>query len=73
MSANKFKVGDKVKVRKGLVAYKCYGNICCDSVMAEMGGEVFTIRHVVDGGYYIRENLFCWTDEMLEPTEKTLN
>nr|DAT13082.1 MAG TPA: hypothetical protein [Caudoviricetes sp.] len=41
--------------------------------MAEMGGEVFTIRRVVSGGYYIRENLFCWTDEMLEPTEKTLN
>lgn len=29
MSANKFKVGDKVKVREGLIANKYYGAVRC--------------------------------------------
>lgn len=37
MSANKFKVGDKVKVRKGLVADKYYDDVSCDSSMAKNG------------------------------------
>ena len=30
MSANKFKVGDKVKVRKGLIANKYYDDVRCN-------------------------------------------
>lgn len=73
MSANKFKVGDKVKVRKDLVADKFYGNVRCNSSMAKMGGEVLTIRRIVSDYYKFEENTFAWTDEMLEPAEKTLN
>ena len=73
MSANKFKVGDKVKVRKGLVANKFYDNVRCTSPMTAMGGRVLTIDRVERGYYKVKERTFCWTDEMLEPAEKTLD
>ena len=73
MSANKFKVGDKVKVRKGLVADKYYDDVSCDSSMAKMGGRVLTINCVKSSHYEVEENTFYWTDEMLEPAEKTLD
>ncbi len=73
MSANKFKVGDKVKVRKGLVVDKFYGGVRCSHTMARMGGEVLTISRIADSYYDVDEYEFCWSDEMLEPTEKTLD
>lgn len=74
MSANKFKVGDKVKVRKGLVADEHYGGVRCDSSMVRMSGEVLTIDYVeIDYYYMVKERTFYWTDEMLEPVQKTLN
>ena len=73
MSANKFKVGDKVKVRNGLVADKYYDDVSCDSSMAKMGGRVLTINCVKSSHYEVEENTFYWTDEMLEPAEKTLD
>ena len=75
MSVNKFKIGDKVKVRKGLVADEYYGGVCCDSSMAKMDGKVLTIDYVERGYYYeVKEHTFCWSDEMLEPVsiKKTL-
>lgn len=73
MSAVKFKVGDKVKVRKGLVADKFYGNVRCVSSMARMGGRVLTIDRIKSDFYRVEENTFSWSDEMLEPAEKTLD
>lgn len=73
MSANKFKVGDKVKVRKGLVADEYYGYVRCSGPMARMGGEVLTINHVTSRYYDVDKYAFCWSDEMLEPAEKTLD
>lgn len=73
MSANKFKIGDKVRVRKGLVLDKYYGGVRCDSTMAKMGGRVLTINCVKSSHYEVEENTFYWTDEMLEPVEKTLD
>ena len=73
MSANKFKVGDKVKVRKGLVADECYGDVSCSSYMARMGGELLRISSVKNNFYTVEENSFYWSDEMLEPAEKTLD
>lgn len=57
MSANKFKVGDKVKVREGLIAGEYYGGVYC------------TNSH----HYGAEEDYSCWSDEMLEPAEKTLD
>ena len=73
MSANKFKVGDKVRVRKGLVPDKYYGGVRCASTMARMGGAVLTIDCVESDYYEVKECVFCWSDEMLEPAEKTLD
>lgn len=73
MSANKFKVGDKVKVREGLIADKYYDGVRCASAMARMGGAVLTIDRAKSDYYVVKECVFCWSDEMLEPVEKTLN
>ena len=73
MSANKFKVGDKVKVRKGLIADEYYGGVSCGNSMERMGGAVFTIDCVKNDYYLVKENAFYWSDEMLEPIEKTLD
>lgn len=72
MSANKFKVGDKVKVSKGLVADKYYDDVRCNSSMVRMGGEVFTIRDTHKDWYKATENEWNWSDQMLESAEKTL-
>ena len=74
MSANKFKVGDKVRVRKGLVPDKYYGGVRCASAMARMGGAVLTIDCVESDYYEVKECVFGWSDEMLEPVtiKKTL-
>jgi len=73
MSANKFKVGDRVKVRKGLVADEYYDGVRCDDAMAKMGGEVLTINRVRRNFYEVDKYTFCWSDGMLEPTKKTLH
>lgn len=73
MSANKFKVGDKVKVREGLIANKYYGAVRCDSSMTKMSGRVFVIDCIRDSYYGVESHAFVWSDEMLEPAEKTLD
>ena len=73
MSADKFKVGDKVRVRKGLVPDKYYGGVRCASTMARMGGAVLTIDCVESNYYEVKECVFGWSDEMLELAEKTLD
>lgn len=73
MSTTRFKVGDKVKVREGLVADEYYGDVRCSGLMARMGGEVLTINHITSRYYGVNEYKFCWSDEMLEPAEKTLD
>lgn len=75
----RYKVGDKVRVRKDLktgveyymrsgpeIGESFYG---CVSEMVEMRGEVLTISIVdEDGwGYAVEENSWNWVDEMLEP------
>ena len=73
MSANKLKVGDKVKVRKDLVVDKYYDDVRCDSVMARMSGRVLVIDCIRDSYYGVESHAFVWSDEMLEPAEKTLD
>lgn len=75
MSANKFKVGDKVKVRKYLIEGRQYGCIYCNTDMAALGlsGKTFTISVVDINTYQLEGYNFWWTDEMLEPADKTLD
>lgn len=75
----RYKVGDKVKIRKDLIELKEYymdDGITHDMVVSEMfdhRGETVTIqRTTVKGKYRIAE--FCqslnWTDEMFEGKKK---
>jgi len=73
MSAKRFKIGDKVKVRKDLIVGKLYDGVRCSSIMARMGGEVLTIDCVKSDSYGGEGYIFYWSDEMLEPVEKTLD
>lgn len=74
MSAEKYKVGDKVIV-KSLDWYNenkdAYGNVnvpCCFvRAMSKFCGKVVTIRRVNDMSYSIEETYsFSWSDEMFE-------
>ena len=73
MSANKFKVGDRIKVRKGLVGGRYYDGVYCTSNMANSAGEIFMISTVEANTYKLESCNLWWTDEMLEPAGKTLD
>lgn len=69
--AKKYKVGDKVRVRKDLKAGKIYymerSSININAVvdMCKLAGEIVTIL-TVGSKYTIKEDLYEWTDEMFE-------
>ena len=42
----KYKIGDKVKIKKDLEGYKYYGGIFCNSNMTERAGEIVTITGI---------------------------
>lgn len=65
----KFKVGDKVKIREGLQADGVYGDYACTGVMASMAGRELAVVAVEQDYYTLKDSIFCWTDEMLEPAE----
>ena len=69
MSVKRFKIGDKVRVRKGLVADEYYGDTHCADTMAEMSGEVFTIKRIDEDCYRVVGNGWAWSDQMLELVE----
>lgn len=64
----KYKVGDKVRVRKDLIVDKEYGNDCFVIGMKGMLGKTVTIDSVNEGAeiYRIKECGFHWTEEMFE-------
>lgn len=62
----KFKVGDKVRVRKDLEAHKIYGSNSFTDSMAYMKGETATISEIIGNEYRIKECGYNWTDEMFE-------
>lgn len=71
MAANKFKVGDKVRVKGGLTTVD-YNTLYCNEEMANMAGNILTIFELVfDDTYAVQENDWYWNDEMLEPVEQS--
>lgn len=69
----KFKIGDKVMVRKNLKEGRGYGSDVFMEEMKEFRGKIVTIDKVCKDGYYIKEdnNVWNYTDEMLEKVEYT--
>ena len=67
----RFKVGDKVRVRKGLVAGHRYNGITFTESMKKYEGEILTIEGIKKDCYLVKGDIWNWTDEMLEEvTEK---
>jgi hypothetical protein len=63
-----YKVGDKVKIREGLVVGEAYGNLLFDDDMEQHCLSVATITFI-DGEDYILDiddGGWYWSDEMLE-------
>ena len=70
----KYKVGDKVRVKKDLEVGKNYGHYNVVEDMGKYKGKEFIINEVSRSYYRFKnENWYCWTDEMLEPIEREKN
>lgn len=66
----KYKVGDKVRIRKDLVPDTYYGGVCYVDYMDGFKGKECVITDM-DGISYQMDNFnFWWTDEMLEPVDE---
>ena len=66
----KYKIGDKVRVRKDLVPGNEYGGVTYFSGMGKLKGREGIITNIDDIAYQIGD--FWWTDEMLEPVNDLL-
>lgn len=69
----KYKVGDKVRVRKDLVVGKEYGDNVFIADMKKYSGKIMTVGGItVTGDYTFKEdaNIWYWSDEMLEDRDK---
>lgn len=64
----KYKVGDKVRVRRDLEENGQYGKYGANRNMAELHGSIVEIKKVEneEQRYEINDNLYYWTDEMFE-------
>lgn len=62
----RFKVGDKVKVRRDLIVGEAYGYESFVRYMENMKGKTVTIKEVCSDSYRIEETGFWWTYEMFE-------
>jgi hypothetical protein len=69
---SKFKIGDKVKIRKDLKVHKEYDGFIYGDTMSKYKDKNATIsRFGLDFYYLDIDNGFnCWTDEMLEPVKE---
>lgn len=68
----KYKVGQKVRVRKNLVVGRQYGEYCFNIHMVNLRGKILVVSSVLDNGYHVEEpSYFIFSDEMLEPAEFT--
>lgn len=64
---NKYKIGDRVKIREDLELNEKYGAHYFVDTMSEMRGLTLTIDEVYDDGTYrVKEIGYNWTEEMIE-------
>lgn len=68
----KYEVGDKVRVRKDLIAGSGYGEDIFLADMKKYSGKTMTVYKITSvGKYKLKEDInnYNWTDEMLEDVE----
>lgn len=70
----KFKVGDKVRVKKDLVGGSYYDGIYYTHNMAKLCEKIFTVERVdARGFYHLNDGVnYCWTESTLEPIKEKL-
>ena len=67
---NKFKIGDKVRLRDDLKVGEKYGEVSFSSSMNKLKGKELTIEGMsLKGNYEIEESYFFLSDEMLEKVD----
>ena len=66
----RYKIGDKVRVRKDLVPNSEYGGVCYVEFMDKFKDKECVITNMDDTSYRINNSEFWWTDEMLEPVDE---
>ena len=68
----KYKVGDKVRVRKDLEPGNFYGRAYYASDMNKFKAMECVVTNIYDGTYNINNSEYGFTDEMLEPVNDLL-
>ena len=69
---NKFKIGDKVRLRDDLEVGKDYGEIKFVSSMENLKGKELTIDDITSlGNYTFEESCYFYSEEMLEKIDDT--
>ena len=68
----KYKIGDKVKVRKDLVPGNLYGRVYYSSDMNKFKAMECVVTNIYDGTYNINNSEYGFSDEMLEPVDDLL-
>lgn len=68
----KYKIGDKVRVRKDLEPGNFYGRVYYSSDMNKFKAMECVVTNIYDGTYNINNSEYGFTDEMLEPVDDLL-
>ena len=68
----KYKIGDKVRVRKDLEPGNFYGRVYYSSDMNKFKAMECVVTNIYDGTYNINNSEYGWSDEMLEPVDDLL-
>ena len=68
----KYKVGDKVRVRKDLEPGNFYGRAYYSSDMNKFKAMECVVTNIYDGTYNINNSEYGFSDEMLEPVDNLL-
>ena len=68
----KYKVGDKVRVRKDLEPGNFYGRVYYSSDMNKFKAMECVVTNIYDGTYNINNSEYGFSDEMLEPVDDLL-
>ena len=68
----KYKIGDKVRVRKDLEPGNFYGRAYYSSDMNKFKAMECVVTNIYDGTYNINNSEYGFTEEMLEPVDDLL-
>ena len=68
----KYKIGDKVKIRKDLVPGNCYGKVYYASTMNKFKAMKCIVTDINDGIYNINNSEYWFSEEMLEVVDNEI-